>query len=195
MVRILRPALALLALFTVLLGLAYPALVTGFAQLAFPEAADGSPLLLDGRTTGSALVGQPFADPRYFWGRPSATSPAPCRADASAGSNLGPSNPALHASVAAWATALREADPGNTAPIPVDLVTMSGSGLDPHISPAAASYQAGRVARRRGLSEAAVRDLVAAHREGRLLGLFGEPRVNVLRLNLALNGLEREAAR
>lgn len=194
-VRILRSALALLALFTVLLGLAYPALVTGFAQLAFPEAADGSPLVLDGRTVGSALVGQAFADPRDFWGRPSATTPTPCRADASAGSNLGPSNPALRAAVAAWAAALRDADPGNAAPIPVDLVTMSGSGLDPHISPAAALYQAGRVARLRGLPEAAVRDLVAAHREGRLLGLFGEPRVNVLRLNLALNGVELDAAR
>ncbi len=190
MSRILRPALTLLLLFTVLLGLAYPAVVTGFAQLVFPRQANGSAIDLDGRTVGSGIVGQQFARPDHFWGRPSATSPEPYRAAASAGSNLGPSNPALRAAVAARAEALRAADPGNPRPIPVDLVTASGSGLDPHISPAAAYYQVPRVARSRGLPEETVHSLVDAHREGRLLGLFGEPRVNVLRLNLALNRLE-----
>jgi K+-transporting ATPase ATPase C chain len=190
MLRILRSALTLLLLFTVLLGLAYPAVVTGFAQLVFPRQANGSAIDLDGRTVGSGLVGQRFARPDNFWGRPSATSPEPYRATASTGSNLGPSNPALRAAVAARVEALRMADPGDTRPIPVDLVTTSASGLDPHISPAAAYYQVPRVARNRGLPETTVRSLVDAHREERLLGLFGEPRVNVLRLNLALNRLE-----
>lgn len=190
MLRILRPALTLLLLFTVLLGLAYPAVVTGFAQLVFPRQANGSAIDLEGRTVGSGFVGQQFARPDNFWGRPSATSPEPYRAAASTGSNLGPSNPALRAAVAARVDALRAADPGDRRPIPIDLVTTSGSGLDPHISPAAAYYQVPRVARSRGLPEETVHSLVDAHREGRLLGLFGEPRVNVLRLNLALNRLE-----
>ena len=190
----LRPALVLLGLFTVLTGLVYPAVVTGVAQTVFPDQANGSLVQEDGRTVGSALVGQEFApNPAYVWGRPSATGPAPYTAfnnktaTGSSGSNLGPTNPALAEATAARAALLREADPGNTAPIPVDLVTASGSGLDPHISPAGAAYQMARVARARGMDVAAVRALVAEHTEGRTLGLLGEPRVNVLALNLALD--------
>jgi K+-transporting ATPase ATPase C chain len=181
-----RPAFALLLVFTVLLGIVYPAVITGAARLLFPSQAGGS-LVRDGeRVVGSSLIGQPFDDPRYFWGRPSATSP-PYNAAASTASNLGPSNPALHAAVASRVEALRAADRGNDASIPIDLVTASGSGLDPHISPAAAYYQVARVARERGLSPERVRSLVAVNVEGRVLSFIGEPRVNVLRLNMALD--------
>lgn len=187
---ILRPAAVLLGLFTLLTGVAYPAAVTGAAQLAFPHQAGGSLLRRSERVTGSALIGQSFEDARFFWGRPSATRPVPYNARASAGSNLGPTNPALIASVRARVAALRAAHPDRAdQPVPVDLVTASGSGLDPHISPAAALYQAGRVARARNLSEERVRAIVEAHVEGRSGGLLGEPRVNVLRLNLALDAV------
>jgi K+-transporting ATPase ATPase C chain len=188
---VIRPALVLLAAFTVLLGVAYPAAVTGVAQLLFPRAASGSLVVEDGHPVGSELVGQPFADPRWFWGRPSATSPVPYDGRASSGSNLGPSNPALTEAVHARIAALRAADPANEAPVPADLVTASGSGLDPHVSPAAALWQVGRVARARGLAPERVRALVLAHVEAPLFGLFGAHRVNVLALNLALDALER----
>ena len=190
----LRPALVLLGLFTLLTGVVYPAVVTGVAQAVFPTQAGGSLIRQDGRAVGSALVGQEFApNPAYVWGRPSATGPAPYTAfngetaTGSSGSNLGPTNPALAEAASARAALLRAADPGNTAPVPVDLVTASGSGLDPHVSPAGAAYQAARVARARGLALADVQRLVAAHTEGRTLGILGEPRVNVLALNLALD--------
>jgi K+-transporting ATPase ATPase C chain len=182
-----RPALMLLLVFTVLLGLAYPAAITGISRVLFPGQATGSLVREGDRVVGSSLIGQPFDDPRYFWGRPSTTASMPYNAAASTGSNQGPTNPALHDAVAARITALRNADPGHDAPVPIDLVTASGSGLDPHISPAAAHYQVGRVARARGLSEARVRALVDEAVEGRTLGLIGEPRVNVLLLNLALD--------
>jgi K+-transporting ATPase ATPase C chain len=191
MKTILRPAFTLLALFTLLLGLAYPALVTGVAQLVAPFQANGSILREGGKAVGSALIGQPFSDPRYFWGRPSATAPIPYDATASTGSNLGPTNPALADAVRTRVAALRAADPGNAAAVPVDLVTTSASGLDPHISPAAALYQVPRVARARGLAETDVRRLVKRHVEGSTLGVLGEPRVNVLELNLALDRLGR----
>ena len=184
-----RPALVLLALFTLLTGAAYPAAVTGLSRVLFPAAAGGSLVRVHGQVVGSALLGQPFDDPRYFWGRPSATAPTPDNAAASAGSNLGPTNPALREAVAARVAALRAADPGAPPAVPVDLVTASGSGLDPHISPAAALFQVGRVARARGVPEPAVRALVTAHTEGRALGLIGEPRVNVLALNRDLDAL------
>jgi potassium-transporting ATPase KdpC subunit len=186
-----RAAVVSLALFTVVTGLAYPAIVTMIAQLAFPHQANGSLIVKDGKAVGSALIGQPFDDPKYFWGRPSATSPFGYNAGASGASNLSPTNADLIKAVQGRVEALRAADPGNTAPVPVDLVTASGSGLDPHISPAAALYQTGRVARVRKLDEAVVRDLVARHTEGRLFGLLGEPRVNVLALNLALDARGR----
>lgn len=187
----LRPALVLLAAFTVLLGIAYPAAVAGLARLLFPAQAGGSVVLLDGAPAGSRLVGQAFDDPRYFWGRPSATSPVPYDGRASTGSNLGPTNPALHEAVRARIEALRESDPGNALPVPVDLVTASGSGLDPHVSPAAALHQVTRVARARGLPEERLRALIERHVEPPTFGLLGAPRVNVLALNLALDEMGR----
>jgi K+-transporting ATPase ATPase C chain len=193
----LRPALVSLGIFTLLTGLLYPLVVTGIAQVVFPWQANGSLIVQNGRPVGSALLGQPFDDPKYFWGRLSATSPAPYTAfnadkqTGSSGSNYGPLNPALLEAVQGRIKALREADPTNTGPIPVDLVTASGSGLDPHISPAAPAYQVSRVAPARGLSEDALRQLVVQHTEGRTLGLLGEPRVNVLPLNLALDNLKK----
>jgi K+-transporting ATPase ATPase C chain len=184
-----RPALRMLVVLSLLTGVAYPLLVTGIAQLAFPGPANGSLIVADGRLVGSALVGQPFDDPKYFWSRPSATSPQPYNAMGSTGSNQGARNPALADAVTARIKALRDADPGNAAPVPVDLVTASGSGLDPHISIAAAAYQAPRVARLRGLSIDQVMALVGTHAEGRTLALLGEARVNVLELNLALDGV------
>jgi len=184
----LRPAIVLLVLLSVLTGLVYPAIVTAIAQVVFPHQANGSLIVKDGKVVGSALIGQPFDDPRYFWGRPSATSPFQYNAGSSSGSNLGPTNPALTKAVQERVDALRAADPGNTALVPVDLVTTSGSGLDPHISPAAAMYQVSRVAKARKMDEAAVRRLVEQSTEGRQFGFLGEPRVNVLALNLVLDG-------
>ena len=186
-----RTALTMLLIFTVLTGLLYPLSVTGLAQLFFPEQANGSLIVHNGKVIGSKLIGQYFDKPEYFWGRPSATSPFPYNAAASSGSNLGPTNPALIEAVKARVAALRSADPGSDTPVPVDLVTASASGLDSHISPAAAMYQVNRVARARGLDERRVRELVARNIEGRQFALLGEPRVNVLELNLALNALIR----
>ncbi len=186
-----RTALISFALLTLLTGVAYPLLVTAVAQLTMPDQADGSLIRQHGHLVGSALIGQSFTDPKYFWGRPSATTPTPYDAGASAASNMGPTNPALLAAVKARVAALRKADPDNHAPVPVDLVTASASGLDPDITPAAAYYQTARVARLRGLPPATVRRLVAQYTKPRLFGLFGEPRVNVLQLNLALDALSR----
>ena len=188
MLKEIRPAVASFAVLTLVTGVAYPYAVTGLAQALMPVRANGSLIVQGGQVVGSTLIGQPFSDPKHFWGRPSATAPTPYNAAASSGSNQGPTNPALIAAVEARGKALREADPGNSAPVPVDLVTASASGLDPHISPAAAAYQVDRVARARGLDPEAVRKLVAAHTEKRQFGVLGEPRVHVLRLNLALDG-------
>ena len=185
----LRPAIVLLALLTVITGVVYPLVVTVVAQVAFPTQANGSLIVRGDGVVGSALIGQPFDDPKYFWGRLSATAPFAYNAAASSGSNLGPLNPALTDAVKARVDALRAADPGNESPIPVDLVTASGSGLDPHVSPAAARWQVPRVARARGLDPATVQALVEQHTEGRQWGFFGEARVNVLALNLALDAM------
>jgi K+-transporting ATPase ATPase C chain len=187
MIAQLRPALMSLLLLTLITGIAYPLLVTGIAQVVFPYQANGSLIVKDGKVVGSALIGQVFDEPKYFWGRPSATSPYGDNAGASSGSNLSPTNPALISAVQGRVDALRAADPDNKAPVPVDRVTASGSGLDPHISPAAALYQVPRVARARKLAPEAVRALVDQHTEGRRFGFLGEPRVNVLALNLALD--------
>jgi potassium-transporting ATPase KdpC subunit len=187
----LRPALMILLVLTLVTGVAYPLLVTGIAQAVFPSQARGSLVVKDGTVVGSALIGQPFDDPKYFWSRPSATSPFGDNAGASTGSNLSPTNPDLIKAVQGRVDALRAADPGNTAPVPVDLVTASGSGLDPHISPAAALYQAPRVAKTRKLPPETVRALVERHTERRFLGFLGEPRVNVLALNMALDTAPR----
>ena len=184
---IVRPAIVVFALLSALTGLIYPMAVTGAAKAAFPAQAAGSLIVLDGTTVGSKLIGQNFSDPKHFWGRPSATAPQPYNASASGGANQGPLNPALTDAVKARVEALRAADPGNTAPVPVDLVTASGSGLDPDISPAAARYQAPRVARERGLPLGEVNALIDRQTQQPLWGLLGEPRVNVLQLNLALD--------
>jgi len=184
-----RPAGVALALFTLITGVFYPLVVAGIAQIAFPHQANGSLMVQNGQTIGSELIGQPFDDPRYFWGRPSATSPFPYNGAASSGSNLGPDNPALLEAVKARIEALKAADPENPLPVPVDLVTASGSGLDPNISVSAALYQVSRVARARGLSEQALRDLVNQYTDARQFGILGEPRVKVLELNLALDRL------
>lgn len=185
-----RPAVLMFLMLTILTGLVYPMTVTGLAQLLFPHQTNGSLILRDGKIIGSQLIGQYFDAPRYFRGRPSATAPYPYNAASSAGSNLGPTNPTLAEAVKTRIAALKAADPGNDRPIPVDLVTASGSGLDPHISPASAAYQVSRVARARGLQEDVVQQLVTQHTEGRQLGFLGEPRVNVLLLNLALDELK-----
>lgn len=185
----LRPALVLFLALTLLTGVAYPLIVTGVAQSLFPVQAHGSLILRDGKPVGSALIGQNFTNPAHFWGRPSATGPMPYNAGASGGSNQGPLNPALTDAVKGRVDALRAADPGNTAPVPVDLVTASASGLDPHISPAAARYQVARVAKARGLTVGQVQGLVDQQTEQPLAGFLGESHVNVLRLNLALKAL------
>jgi K+-transporting ATPase KdpC subunit len=190
MLEQLKPAIVLLVLLSVLLGILYPLAVTGIAQVVFPSQANGSLLLEQGRVVGSQLIGQPFDAPQYFWGRLSATSPFPDNAASSSGSNLGPSNPDLVKEVRGRIDDLKKVDPGNSLPIPVDLVTSSGSGLDPDISVAAALYQVPRVARVRGLMEPVVRSLVQDHVAGRQFGILGEPRVNVLELNLALDALQ-----
>jgi len=185
---IIRNSLMSLLLFTILTGIIYPLVVTGIAQVIFPRQANGSIIVKDGKPVGSGLIGQQFEDPKYFWGRLSATGPYPYNGAASSGSNLGQNNPALMTAVEGRIKALHEAEPGNTAKIPVDLVTASGSGLDPHISQAAAEYQIKRVAKTRGLDQTSVRTLIAKHTQGRWIGLIGEPGVNVLELNLALDG-------
>ncbi len=191
MKTLIRPALALFVLLSAITGVVYPLAVTGVAKLAFPHQAAGSLIERDGKLVGSSLIGQNFTDPKYFWGRLSATTPMPYNGAGSGGSNLGPLNPALIDAVKSRIDALKAADPGNTAPVPVDLVTASGSGLDPHISVAASEYQAARVARVRGLAPEVVQAAIARHTEGRWLGLLGEPRVNVLELNLDLDRLPR----
>jgi K+-transporting ATPase ATPase C chain len=180
-------AAGMLAVFTIITGVAYPLLVTGIAKVAFEDEATGSLIVKNERVIGSRLIGQSFEDPKHFWGRLSATTPGPYNAGASTGSNLGPTNEALTKNASARIDALRSVDPENTVPVPVDLVTSSASGLDPHVSPAAADYQVRRVARARGVNEARVRALVAKYTEGRDFGILGEPRVNVLLLNLALD--------
>jgi len=185
--HLLRPAFTLLLAMTVMTGVIYPAIVTGAAQLLFPRAANGSVVVSNGKSAGSELIGQPFADPKYFWSRPSATSPFANNSASSGASNLGPTNSALTDAVKQRIDALRAADPGNATAVPADLVTASASGLDPHISPAAAQFQVARVARARARSETDIVRLVAQATEGRQLGILGEPRVNVLRLNLALD--------
>ena len=188
MFTMIRNSLMSLLLFTVLTGLIYPLAVTGLAQAIFPSQANGSIITKNGKAVGSKLIGQQFEHPKYFWGRSSATGPYPYNGGASSGSNLGQNNPALMTNVEGRIKALHEADPGNTSKVPVDLVTASGSGLDPHISQAAAEYQLNRVAKIRGLDQTSVRTLIAKHTQGRWLGLIGEPVVNVLELNLALDG-------
>ncbi|MGA2562480.1 MAG: potassium-transporting ATPase subunit KdpC [Steroidobacteraceae bacterium] len=189
MLRQLRPALSLLLVMTILLGLLYPAVITGLSKLLFARAAEGSLIYQDGKLIGSHLIGQSFTNPKYFWGRPSATTPQPYNALGSSGSNLGPLNPALLDAVKANAKALHDADPDNRQPIPVELVTASASGLDPQISPAGARYQAARVARARALALPQVEALIIAHEHGVLLGFLGEQRIDVLELNLALDAL------
>ncbi|AKM29162.1 potassium-transporting ATPase subunit C [Pandoraea faecigallinarum] len=193
MKTLLRPMLSLFVVLSVITGLVYPMVVTGIGRAAFPREAAGSLVYKDGKAVGSSLIGQNFDEPKYFWGRLSATSPNPNDASASGGSNFGPLNPALTDAVKARIAALRDADPDAQLPVPADLVTASGSGLDPEISPAAAEYQIARVARARGVSPDAVRALVARSTQGRQWGIFGEPRVNVLTLNLGLDELPRGA--
>lgn len=182
-----RPALTMLIIMTLVTGVIYPLAVTGIAQVTMPRQANGSLIERGGKAVGSELIGQPFSDPKYFWSRASGIGPFPYNAGTSSGTNQGPTNPALAEAVEGRIKALREADPANTAAVPIDLVTASGSGLDPHISPAAAEYQVGRVARVRNLDLQKVRALVAEATEGRQLGFLGEPRVNVLKLNFALD--------
>jgi K+-transporting ATPase ATPase C chain len=190
--RLIRNAISMLLVMTLITGIAYPLIVTGVAQALFPHQANGSLVEKDGKPIGSELIGQSFDDPKYFWGRPSATAPQPYNGTASNGSNQGPTNPALRDAVQQRIDALRKADPDNVAPVPADLVMASGSGLDPDISPASAHYQVARVARVRHLSVTQVQDLVAKFTQGRQLGFLGEPRVNVLQLNLALDGVQNK---
>jgi K+-transporting ATPase ATPase C chain len=191
---LLRPAIVLFLFFTVLTGLVYPLAITGIAQVVFPHAAAGSIVSRDGKPLGSSLIGQNFSDPKHFWGRPSATTPQPYAGTGSTGSNLGPLNPALTDGIKGHIKALRDADPGNTRPVPVDLVTASASGLDPEESLAAALYQVPRIARLRSLDPLVLQTLINAHAQGRWLGVLGEPRVNVLELNLALDSLATPSA-
>ncbi len=191
MKSLIRPAVSLFLLLTLITGVFYPMAVTGIAKVAFPEAANGSLIFKDGKAVGSRLIGQNFTDPKYFWGRPSATSPQPYNASASGGSNLGPLNPALIDAVKGRIAALKAADPDNTGAIPADLVTASASGLDPHISPAAAKYQIERVARARQIDTAVVKAMVARFTEERQWSIFGDARVNVLELNLALDSTSK----
>ena len=193
MSKLLRQLLSLLLLMTVITGVLYPLAATSLAQLIFPHQANGSLIVKDGKPIGSALIGQSFTDPKYFWGRPSATTPNAYNGASSSGSNLGPTNPVLTDVVRQRIAVLRAADPGNTAPVPVDLVTASGSGLDPQISPAAAQYQLARVAKTRGMPDSQVQALVTKYTAGRQFGLLGEPRVNVLQLNLALDAAQAHA--
>jgi len=192
MLSMIRNAFMSMVIFTFLTGLLYPLTVTMISQAIFPRQANGSLVTKNGRPVGSSLIGQQFTDPKYFWGRLSATEPFPYNGGASSGANRGPNNPALITAVQRRIAALLAADPENTTRIPVDLVTASGSGLDPHISPAAAAYQVHRVSRVRGIDEARIGALVAAHTEDRQFGILGEPRINVLRLNLALDELEQK---
>jgi len=191
MIKLIKPAVMMLLIWTLLTGVMYPALVTGLAHVLFPNQANGS-ILRDkqDKAVGSALIGQPFSDNSYFWGRPSATAPYPYNAGASSGSNLGPTNPALADAVKHRIEALQAADPENKAPVPVDLVTASGSGLDPHISPAAAEFQIKRIANARHIDPKKLQEMVRMHTEGRQWGFLGEPRINVLTLNLALNAMQ-----
>jgi potassium-transporting ATPase KdpC subunit len=192
MMKIIRPALVSLIVFTILTGLIYPLAVTGLAQLIFPIQANGSIMMKNGKPVGSTLIGQAFDDPKYFWGRLSATTPFPYNSAASSGSNLAQTNPTLLENAKSLIAALKGADPQASASVPADMATASGSGLDPHISPAAAAYQVQRVARLRGIDEAKVSALVAANTEGRQFGILGEPVVNVLKVNLALDELEQK---
>jgi potassium-transporting ATPase KdpC subunit len=192
MIRTLRQAVACIVVFTVITGVIYPLIVTGVAQLVFPRQANGSLLIDNGKTVGSSLIGQSFDSPKYFWARPSATSPMPYNAANSSGSNLGPLNPALTENVKSRITQLKAADAASKQLVPVDLVTASGSGLDPDISPASAEYQVSRVAKARNLDETKVRELVVKLTKSRQLGILGEPRVNVLELNLALDNLKNK---
>lgn len=191
MLVVLRRVFGVFAVLTILTGVLYPLVVTGVARLAWPEKASGSVIERNGVAVGSALLGQPFEGASYFWSRPSATPGRPYDGAASSGSNLAAGNPSLRQAVGERVAALRSADPGNMAPVPVDLVTTSGSGLDPHITPAAAEYQVSRIARARGIDPRRVRELVAHHTEPRTFGVLGEPRVNVLELNLALDAERR----
>jgi K+-transporting ATPase ATPase C chain len=185
--QVIRPAIVLMVVMTILTGVIYPLLITEIAQIVFPHQANGSLIYEGDKVIGSELIGQSFDDPKYFWSRPSATGPVPYNAAASSGSNLGPIEPNLTSAFQSRAQALKQADPGNEKPIPVDLITASSSGLDPHISPAAAEYQVSRVAKARGLDESKLRELVAKHTSPRTFGLLGEERVNVVPLNLELD--------
>lgn len=191
MLKQLKQAFLLLVVFSVLTGIVYPLVITALAQAIFPDKANGSLIYKDDKPVASSLIGQPFTDPKYFWSRPSATAPMPYNAAASSGSNLGPSNPDLIKNVKERINTLKKADPDNKLPIPVDLVTSSASGLDPHISPAAAEYQAARVAKARGLDVESVKKTIATHTESRTLGLLGEPRVNVVELNMDLDSTKK----
>jgi potassium-transporting ATPase KdpC subunit len=192
MLKLIRPVIVSLFVFTIITGIMYPLALTGIAQLIFPVQANGSIVVKDGKPAGSVLIGQPFDDPKYFWGRLSATAPFPYNAFSSSGSNLAQSNPAVVEQAKARISALRKAAQEASAPVPADLATASGSGLDPHISPASAEYQVQRLAKERKIEEAQVRFLVAAHTEGRQFGILGEPRVNVFKLNLALDEFQKE---
>jgi K+-transporting ATPase ATPase C chain len=192
MMKIIRPAIVSLFIFTIITGVIYPLGVTGIAQLIFPAQANGSIMVKNGKPVGSALIGQPFDDPKYFWGRLSATAPFPYNSVSSSGSNLAQSNPAVVEQAKARIEALRKADSEAPANVPADLATASGSGLDPHISPAAAAYQAKRVSGNRGIDEGRVRALISAYTEPRQFWILGEPRVNVLKLNLALDEFQKK---